>query len=102
MSSGPVTTGTPPRQLIEVLTMPVLFQEVELVVDCRAIEPPLGSCHGLVVPRGTRGFLVDQNSVHPNIWIIEFPEFSPPEMVLGEVDERSFVVCGPDPPAHAV
>lgn len=95
----PPTTGTLPWQLIEVTTMPVLFQEVELVVDCQAIGSPLGSCHGVVVPRGTRGFLVDQNSVHPDIWIIEFAEFSPPEMVLVEVDERSFVVCGPGPPA---
>lgn len=72
--------------------VPKLFDAVVLLVDCEVIgEPAVRSAR--IMPAGARGVLVDQNTAHPQIWIIEFAEPGPSGPVLVEASQDRFAVC---------
>lgn len=76
--------------------MPKLLDAVVLLVD-REVVGSLGSSEPpRVIPRGSRGVLVDQCSWRPGLWTIEFSTLISPEIVLVEADEACFAVCKKD------
>lgn len=71
--------------------MPELYATVVLLVDCEVIGEPYGSVR--VMPRGSRGVLVDQNTLCPDVWIIEFSAPNSSDIVLVEARQECFAMC---------
>lgn len=82
--------------------MPRLFDDIVLLVDCPSIGSPAACGDQRIVPRGSRGVLVDRNETFPCVWTIEFPDQGASGGVLVEADESAFVVRVREQPADRV
>lgn len=71
-----------------------LFSEVVLLAACEAVRGVHIATAPIVVPPGTKGTLVDQNSQFPHVWTIEF-DIKDYGIVLVETTQDHFGPANP-------